>query len=216
MSKKDYDKCPICGGTNIVWNKDINNPFIRCQDCGYYLRKGTDKPNSINIPDKDNDSIVYKNKDNIVASNCDDCEKNEVCKYKEYYEKVVKDVNNKFGGIDYVDIYVNCKYYSKHSNTKWRGGFNSGFNKPLDDLPDYNYCTENDGKSGCPRCGSKETVLFPYWSVIPMAKCAKCGFEYQIPSNTYAGGITNETTCQTSLTEKTNTTGDPLTYSKGC
>ena len=132
--------------------------------------------------------------ENIKFSNCNYCEKNEVCKYKEYYEKIVKDVNDKFGGIDYVDIYVNCKYFSKKSGAHYR----DGFNKPFDDLPDYNYCTENDGKPGCPRCGSKETVFFAHWSVIPMAKCAKCGCEYQIPSNTYAGGITNETTCQTS------------------
>lgn len=207
MSKKDYDKCPNCGGAHIIWNKDLNNPFIQCQDCGYYLRKGTDKPNSINIPDKDNIRIPYK--ENIKFSNCTYCEKNDVCKYKEYYEKVVEDVNNKFGGIDYVDIYINCKYYSKHSNTKYGG------KKLLEDLPDYNI-TENDGKPACPNCGSKETVFFASWSVIPMAKCAKCGCEYQIPSNIYAGGITNETTCQTSLTEKTDTTGDPLTYSKGC
>lgn len=198
MGKKDYDKCPICGGTNIVWNKDLNNPFIRCQDCGYYLRKGTDEPNSINIPDKDNSSTICKNKDNIIASNCNDCEKNEVCKYKEYYEKVVKSINGRVSDVDYVDVYVNCKYYSKHSTTKYRG--KKLFLEGLPDygLPEYNYHTENDGKPVCPRCGSKETVLFASWSVIPMAKCAKCGCEYQLPYNTYTVDIHNETTCQTS------------------
>ncbi len=199
MNTKDYKTCPNCGGTNILWNKDINNPFIKCRDCDYYLRTGTDGLDSINIPNKDTSSLVYQNRDNIVVSNCNDCEKNEVCKYKESYGKVVKDINNKFGDIDYVDIYVNCKYYSKKSGTHYRGGFN----KPFDDLPDYNYCTENDGKPCCPRCGSKETVLFASWSVIPMAKCGKCGFEYQIPANTYAGGITYETTCQTTPYETT-------------
>lgn len=37
---KDYSKCPKCGSTNIESNRDVKNAFIRCKDCGHYLRKG--------------------------------------------------------------------------------------------------------------------------------------------------------------------------------
>lgn len=40
QAKPQAVKCPKCGSTNIESNKDINNPFIRCKDCGHYLREG--------------------------------------------------------------------------------------------------------------------------------------------------------------------------------
>ena len=36
----DYSICPKCGSHNIESNKDINDAFIRCRDCGHYLREG--------------------------------------------------------------------------------------------------------------------------------------------------------------------------------
>lgn len=40
LEPQDYSVCPKCGSYNIEANKDIANPFIRCRDCGYYLREG--------------------------------------------------------------------------------------------------------------------------------------------------------------------------------
>ena len=40
FSLNDMLKCPKCGSHNIESNKDISNPFIRCKNCGYYLRDG--------------------------------------------------------------------------------------------------------------------------------------------------------------------------------
>jgi len=40
LEPQNYDTCPKCGSHNIEANKDISNPFIRCKDCGYYLREG--------------------------------------------------------------------------------------------------------------------------------------------------------------------------------
>jgi translation initiation factor 2 beta subunit (eIF-2beta)/eIF-5 len=40
LEPQDYKVCPKCGSHNIEANKDISNPFIRCKDCGYYLREG--------------------------------------------------------------------------------------------------------------------------------------------------------------------------------
>ncbi len=40
LEPQSYDTCPKCGSHNIEANKDISNPFIRCRDCGYYLREG--------------------------------------------------------------------------------------------------------------------------------------------------------------------------------
>ena len=40
MEPQDYSVCPKCGSHNIEANKDISNPFIRCKDCGHYLREG--------------------------------------------------------------------------------------------------------------------------------------------------------------------------------
>ena len=40
LEPQDYSVCPKCGSHNIEANKDINNPFIRCKDCGHYLREG--------------------------------------------------------------------------------------------------------------------------------------------------------------------------------
>ena len=40
FSLNDMLKCPKCGSNNIEANKDISNPFIRCRDCGHYLRTG--------------------------------------------------------------------------------------------------------------------------------------------------------------------------------
>lgn len=40
LEPQDYSVCPKCGSHNIEANKDINNPFIRCRDCGHYLRAG--------------------------------------------------------------------------------------------------------------------------------------------------------------------------------
>lgn len=40
MEPQDYSICPKCGSHNIESNKDISNPFIRCKDCGHYLRRG--------------------------------------------------------------------------------------------------------------------------------------------------------------------------------
>ena len=37
---QDYSTCPKCGSHNIEANRDISNPFIRCKDCGHYLREG--------------------------------------------------------------------------------------------------------------------------------------------------------------------------------
>jgi len=38
--EEKYSKCPKCGSTNIESNRDLSNPFIRCKDCGHYLREG--------------------------------------------------------------------------------------------------------------------------------------------------------------------------------
>ena len=54
---EDYSKCPKCGGTRIVWNKDINNAFIKCLDCGYYLREGRSRFKK-NVQDEYDDIIV--------------------------------------------------------------------------------------------------------------------------------------------------------------
>lgn len=48
--KKDYSKCPKCGCTHLIWNRSITDPFIKCIDCGYYLRKGN--PNTTDNPVK--------------------------------------------------------------------------------------------------------------------------------------------------------------------
>ena len=40
LEPQGYDACPKCVSHNIESNKDINNPFIRCKDCGHYLREG--------------------------------------------------------------------------------------------------------------------------------------------------------------------------------
>lgn len=37
---KDYSKCPKCGSENIIANRDFNNAWIKCGNCGYLLRKG--------------------------------------------------------------------------------------------------------------------------------------------------------------------------------
>lgn len=36
----DYSVCPKCGSHMIEANKDIANPWIRCMNCGHYLREG--------------------------------------------------------------------------------------------------------------------------------------------------------------------------------
>lgn len=40
---KDYSKCPKCGSNNIIANRDFNNAWIKCGNCGYLLRKGKSK-----------------------------------------------------------------------------------------------------------------------------------------------------------------------------
>ena len=40
LEPQDYSTCPKCGSHNIEANKDVSNPFIRCKDCGHYLREG--------------------------------------------------------------------------------------------------------------------------------------------------------------------------------
>lgn len=37
---QDYSSCPNCGSSNIVSNKDVDNPWIKCLECGHYLREG--------------------------------------------------------------------------------------------------------------------------------------------------------------------------------
>lgn len=39
MSNSNLTKCPKCGSYNIMANRDIRNPWVQCDDCGYYLRK---------------------------------------------------------------------------------------------------------------------------------------------------------------------------------
>jgi transcription initiation factor TFIIIB Brf1 subunit/transcription initiation factor TFIIB len=40
MGKKlNLDVCPKCGSKRIITNKEINNAWVMCAKCGYYLRK---------------------------------------------------------------------------------------------------------------------------------------------------------------------------------
>ena len=40
MNKKlSLDVCPKCGSKKIITNKDINNAWVMCTECGHYLRK---------------------------------------------------------------------------------------------------------------------------------------------------------------------------------
>lgn len=38
--ESDKLTCPKCGSHNIASNKDISDPWIKCLDCGHYLREG--------------------------------------------------------------------------------------------------------------------------------------------------------------------------------
>ena len=40
LEPQDFGTCPKCGSHNIESNRDVSNPFIRCKDCGHYLREG--------------------------------------------------------------------------------------------------------------------------------------------------------------------------------
>ena len=35
----NLDVCPKCGSKRIITNKEINNAWVMCAKCGYYLRK---------------------------------------------------------------------------------------------------------------------------------------------------------------------------------
>jgi len=35
-----YSICPNCGSDNIAGNRDFSDPWIKCLDCGFYLREG--------------------------------------------------------------------------------------------------------------------------------------------------------------------------------
>ena len=43
MSEDEVEKysiCPKCGSKNIIGNRDFSDPWIKCLDCGHYLREG--------------------------------------------------------------------------------------------------------------------------------------------------------------------------------
>lgn len=181
MSKKDYTKCPICGSTKIVANRDIKNPFIQCQDCGFYLRKGDinhrNDANFFNTATSLNTNNSTIRDDSVILP-CSSCDKNDVCKYKNTVELSLK----RFELEEPFTIEIKCKYYK--AITPIIPSYPS-YPNPIPTNPGITWCGPT-----CPVCGSKETdPTFVSFSTIPMYKCAKCGCEYQIPSNTYTGGI---------------------------
>ena len=176
MSKVCFDKCPKCGSTNIEANRDIKDPFIKCKDCGYYLREGnTNHKNKPSVSINTNIELDLKN------IPCDTCEKNDVCKYKNALKSLKNlDIEEPF------TIEIKCKYYKSIV--------------PL--IPNYPYTPTpipipnpeiTWGGPTCPMCGSHEVdPTFFSLSSIPTFKCAKCGHEY-IWNNKYVYCTTDNT-----------------------
>jgi len=175
-AEKSYRECPECGSTNIISNRDINNAFIQCQDCGYYLREG-----DINHRNKNYENTAtalntnnLTIRDDSVILPCSSCEKNDVCKYKNTVEFSLK----RFELEEPFTIEIKCKYYK--AIIPLTPGYPS-YPKPIPTNPGITW-----GGPTCPMCGSHEVdPTFYSLSVLPMYKCAKCGHEY-----TWEGGLT--------------------------